>query len=315
MIKIKKQDFISCYEKSPLILTEGAVGLRISQEYGIEPDRNIRYASLIYNSAGRKALENIYRQYLQAAEDYSLPIFLMTNTRRVNKEAISLSAYKNKNVISDYAEFLRELAGNYRCETYIGGAIGCKGDAYSGENSLSYDDAVSFHEWQVNELKNAEVDFIFESIMPVLSEILGMSELISHSNIPYIISLMIRRNGKISDGHTIHGVIDILDGSLDNKPLCYMTNCVHPDILKSALNCEYNKTNLVRTRFKGIQANAACAEPEELEALSEVISSNADELANSFLLLNETVPMKICGGCCGTNETHIREIARILSKK
>jgi S-methylmethionine-dependent homocysteine/selenocysteine methylase len=307
-----KRNFVSCYQQSSLILTEGAVGLRISHEFGITPDNHIKNASLIYSSVGRNALEIIYRQYLQVAEDFSLPIMLMTNTRRTNKDTIIATPFRDKNVIADYAGFLRELAVQYDCETYVGGIAGCRGDAYTGEGSLSIENALSFHEWQINEFEKAGVDFVFEAIMPAVKEIIGMSMLIESRNIPYIISFMIKQNGKIIDGHTIHDAIKQIDASLQQKPLCYMANCVHPDIAKNALLENFNNTSLVKTRFKGIQANAACAEPDELDSLHEVKSSNPDELANSVRLLNDVVSLKICGGCCGTDDTHIKKIAEYL---
>jgi len=223
------------------------------------------------------------------------------------------SSFKDKSVIPDYADFLRGLSAQYNCDAYIGGIIGCKGDAYTGEGALNVEDALSFHTWQINEFAKAKVDFIFEAIMPAIDEIIGISMLVGRQNMPYIVSFMIRGNGKIIDGHSIHDAITIVDSSTEVKPLCYMTNCVHPDILRNALSEKYNDTDTVRARFGGIQANAVCAEPDELDSLLEMKTSPADELANSFLSLNEVLPIKICGGCCGTDDRHIREIAKRLS--
>lgn len=77
-----------CFDSNKLILTEGAVGQRIEHEFSLKPDADIMYASLIYSAEGRDALAAIYRSYLQAAEDYRLPILLMTNTRRANRKLL-----------------------------------------------------------------------------------------------------------------------------------------------------------------------------------------------------------------------------------
>lgn len=123
---------------------------------------------------------------------------------------------------------------------------------------------------------------------------------------------MINENGTIIDGHSIHDSISAVGSLLKKKPLCYMTNCVHPKILKHSLQC--NDTDLVRTRFKGIQANAAYLSPEELDKPSETISSSADELTCEIMSLNSLFPLKIYGGCCGTDGTHIREFAKRLQR-
>lgn len=310
---ISTKDFIDCYNNSPLILTEGAIGLRISNEFGMIPDRQIMNASLIYDKIGRKTLEVIYGQYLQVAQDFSLPILLMTNTRRANKERVLSSPYKDKNIMRDYADFLKEIISKYNCQAYIGGYIGCKGDGYTGIGNLSKEEAIDFHSWQIEALIQANIDFIFASLMPTLDETIGMAIEIEKSEIPYLVSFMIRENGIIPDGHSIHEAIVAVDNSTIKHPFCYMTNCVHPRILRHAL--QRNKTNLVKSRFKGIQANAAYLSPEELDKPSETRSSSAHELANEVVSLNNEFPLKIYGGCCGTDASHLREFAnRLLAK-
>jgi len=269
-------------------------------------------AALIYDPKGREVLEKIYRQYLQIAEDYSLPILMVANTRRATRENIECSQFKGKNVMSDYVYFLRELSSQYKCKSFIGCVMGCKGDAYTGEGALSIDEAMSFHEWQVDECAKVKVDYIFEAIMPALPEIIGLSKVIAERQMPYIVSFMVRDNGKLIDGHTIHEAITATDNALERNPLCYMVNCVHPDILRSALSKPFNDTSAVKARFMGIQANAACAAPEELDASQELKTSSADELVEGFMRLSEIQPMKIYGGCCGTDDTHIRRIAQFL---
>lgn len=96
MFPISSSKFIECYNKSSLILTEGSVGLRMTNEFNLKHDKQIMHASHIYNSNGRQALEKIYGEYLQVAQDFSLPIILMTNTRRVNRERVLNSSYQIK---------------------------------------------------------------------------------------------------------------------------------------------------------------------------------------------------------------------------
>lgn len=303
--------FIKCYSNSPIILTEGSVGLRTTNEFNLTYDNQIMHANHIYNPKGREALRKIYGQYLQVAQDFAIPILLMTNTRRCNKERVMHSEFKNRNVINDYTYFLRELVSNYKCEAYIGGYIGCKGDGYTGEGCLSKEEAEGFHSWQIDAFKQSKIDFLFASLMPTLDETLGMAAAIEKSGLPYIISFMIRENGTITDGNSIHDAIYTVDNSVSKKPICYMANCVHPRIVKHAL--QLNDTKLVRERFKGIQANAAYLLPEELDKPSETISSNTKDLADEMISLNEEFKLKIFGGCCGTDDTHLREIAYRLN--
>ena len=97
------------------------------------------------------------------------------------------------------------------------------------------------------------------------------------------------------------------------RPLCYMANCVHPDVLHQALLHPRNDTPLVRQRFQGIQANAANLSPEELDGCDHLISSSPEELADRLMTLLWDFPLKICGGCCGTNQQHMHRFAEMLA--
>lgn len=301
-----------CFRDSRLVLTEGAVGQRIEHEYGLKPDPDIMYAGLIYDPEGRAALTAIYCSYLQVAVNYNLPILLMTNTRRANKDRVLRSKFKERKIMRDYNNFLCELTTGFGCTAYIGGMMGCKGDAYSGSSGLDTEEAMTFHTWQFNQFDPAQTDFFFAGIMPALPEAVGMAKVMEMAGKPYIISLMINPNGTILDGHTLHEAIFEIDCRTKQPPLCYMTNCVHPSILRQCLIQPENQTALVRERFCGIQANAACLDPQTLDKSNYMMTSDPDELAISFKALHTEFPLKIYGGCCGTDENHIRALAKAL---
>jgi len=122
-------DLISEFNSNRFLLTEGAVGQRIEHEHGLSPDGNIFYAPLIYDPQGREALQKIYCQYLRIAQNYDIPILLMTNTRRANRERMQKSGFKDKNVMYDYAVFIKALAAKFNCSAFIGGMMGCRGGA------------------------------------------------------------------------------------------------------------------------------------------------------------------------------------------
>lgn len=172
---MEKSSFEECFRKSRFLLTEGAVGQRVEREFGFKPDPDVFYAGLIYEQASRKALETIYRQYLQVAEDFSLPILLMTNTRRANRERMERSAFAGRDVMHDYMDFLRDLSAEYACRAYVGGMLGCRGDAYRGDEGLTLDEAVDYHSWQVERLGAARPDFLYAALLPCMPEAMGIA--------------------------------------------------------------------------------------------------------------------------------------------
>lgn len=310
---MQKRSFTDCFSSSPLILTEGAIGLRLQHEYNIKPDKDVVYVGLIYDKTARSALSALYGQYLAIARDFSLPIMLMTNTRRANRDRVERSPF-GKAIMRDYTEFLYELVGGYDCEAYVGGMTGCRGDAYSGCEGLTEHEAYEFHMWQAEAFNDCKPDFMYAGIMPCLPEAAGMARAFETLELPFIISFMINRQGNLLDGTSINDAISAIDGAMAKKPLCYMTNCVHPDVLAQALSKPANRTALVRERFCGIQANAADADACSLDKCGEPVTTGAKELAVCFAALHSEFPMKIYGGCCGTDDTHIREIARNMKR-
>lgn len=91
-------------------------------------------------------------------------------------------------------DFLRSIKEAANVDMYIGGLMGCKGDAYTGEEALNLEEAIDFHSWQAGLFKSAKVDFLYAGIMPVLTEAIGMAVAMSDTDIPYIISFTIQRD-------------------------------------------------------------------------------------------------------------------------
>ena len=68
----------------------------------------------------------------------------------------------------------------------------------------------------------------------------------------------------------------------------------------------------VRERFIGIQANTSSLSYTELDGSVELKCSPPGELAASMMKLRSDFGLWIFGGCCGTDGTHMTEIARRL---
>lgn len=304
--------FLSCYQEKPTVLMEGALGERLKREYKLPYDDTVGLADIIYRKGGKEALLSLWQQYAQIANACQMPFLATTPTRRANMETVSKSIY-DPNIIKDNVSVLAQLKERSESEWYIGGLMGCKGDAYTAEGALQVQEAKAFHTWQANLFTECKVDFLYAGIMPACSEAMGMAMAMEETGLPYLISFMIRDNGCLIDGTTIHEAIKAIDNATVRKPLCYMTNCVHPTILYHALEKEWNRTPLVYERFHGIQANASPLLPEELDHSENLKCSDCDELAQSMVHLKELINLKIVGGCCGTDQTHMSRIAKAFA--
>jgi len=306
--------FEKCFNSSKLILTEGAIVERLKSEYHLTMDQSINHAGLIYTNP--EILAILYKQYIAIAQQHSLPIMLMTPTRKVNVESIKHSKFQERNVIVDACAFMNEIKSEYHGfsdKIFIGGLLGCKGDAYRAEGALEVEAAYRFHKIQVDEFKKGAVDYLFAGIMPAISEAVGMAQAMAESGIPYIISFMIRKDGCLLDGTSITDAIKIIDQEVSPQPICYMSNCVHPVNLRLALENEVNRNSPQLKRFLGIQANSSSLSPEELNNCGVLQQEDFDAMTDQVKYLMDKFQFKIAGGCCGTNDQFIEKLANNLS--
>ena len=298
-----------CLNTNSSILMEGALGERLKREFHLSFDDHIAMAGLVYDANGQNALEAIWQQYIDIARLYHLPFLATTPTRRANKERISLAG-KDSAVIQDNIRFLKSLQERSGIEMYAGCLMGCYGDAYTGKGALPRIEAKAFHLWQASLAKEAGADFLYAGIMPTLPEAIGMAEAMADTELPYIISFTIMMDGCLIDGTTIHQAIETLDKEVPMPPLCYMANCVHPTILYKALAQPFNQTELVHSRFLGIQANTSPLPYCELEEAKDLKCSEPKAFADEMLRVKRDMHLIIMGGCFGTDHRHMQAMAK-----
>ncbi len=308
--------FVKTFHDSRIIITEGSLAERLKSEFKVELDDSINHSGLIYSNPS--LIKHIYQQYLDIGKKYDLPILITTPTRNVNQDSIAKSKFKGKNILSDSISFLKDIRKSYTdysSKIFIGGILGCKGDAYSGTNHLNSIDAYNFHKLQTLELQSQSPDFLLGTLMPEINETVGMARAMAETNIPYIISFMIRKDGRLLDNTTISEAIRIIDHKVNQKPLCYITNCIHPTNLISAITSELNKNRPELQRLVGLQANASTLSPEELDNCTITQQNDFNIMIEEMNTLFNNFNFKIFGGCCGTDEIFIEKLSNKLKNQ
>jgi S-methylmethionine-dependent homocysteine/selenocysteine methylase len=304
------------FESSDLILTEGAFVERLKVELDVVLDKHINHSGLIYSNPD--ILTKLYKQYIDIGRKYNIPIMITTPTRRVNKESVMKSDFFNKDIIPDTISFLAEVKqcyGDYSPNIMLGGLLGCKGDAYSGAKIMNFEESYDFHRQQTLQFENDNINFLFAGIMPEITEAIGMAQAMADTGKPYIISFMLRKNGCLLDGTPLVKAMEIIDKKVTRKPICYATNCIHPTNLLQSLNCNVNRNHPILDRFKGIQANASLLCPEELNNCNSVEQDDFSNIIDDMIILHKQHGIKILGGCCGTDDRFIDEMAERIVRE
>ena len=304
------------FKHSPCILGEGAVIERLRRDTDFELDPHIVNSAFIYDESKRAALEAIYRQYLDIGRQYDLPLILSTPTWRASQERIAEAGYAQSDVNRDnfgFLDTLRTSYGRYAGKVAICGLMSCRGDAYDPDQHLSAIEAHAFHTWQAERLSEAGVDFLLAATLPALDEAIGLSAAMAETGMPYIISFVARSEGTLIDGTPLKDAIEKIDAAGSPKPLAYIVNCTHASIFREALQHDENSSARVRSRIRGLLANTAALKPEDLDNSEHLVAEAPETFGQAVGDLNKDLGMKILGGCCGTDDRHIRQLAKRLA--
>ncbi len=302
-------------EKSPCILGEGAVIERLRRNEGLKLDPYLVNSVFIYDERECAALETICRQYLEIGQQFNLPLLISTPTWRASRERIETAGYAGVDVNGDNARFLdvlRSSYGSYAEKIIICGLMSCRGDAYNPAEALAVDEALEFHTWQAAKLADAGIDFLLAATLPALSEAIGLALALAATGKPYMISFVARPEGTLLDSTPLKDAIAAIDSAVTPIPHAYMINCTHASFARAALLNETNSSPLVRKRMIGLLANTAALSPEDLNNCTSLVEEEPETFAQSVAGLQRELGLKIVGGCCGTDERHIRSLAALL---
>jgi homocysteine S-methyltransferase len=291
------------FNNDSLILMEAAIVERLRRSADIKLHPTLVNAPLIYEKAGRAAMARIYQQYIDVALAAGNPFLMCAPTWRANHERVK-AAKINPSINIDALSFLQELRDAQKTgreNIKIGGMIGCKNDCYKPEEGLSAKEAEQFHAWQAGQLKQGGADFIIAETLPYIEEAIGIARALESTGLPYFISFVISRDGRMLDGTDLDTAIKTIDTQTQRNPLGYMINCAYPSFL-----CAADQPPAVYDRLLGYLANASSLDHCDLDGADELKTESVTDWGDLMLDLNRTHGVKILGGCCGTGEEHLK---------
>jgi len=321
----KPRELASAKQRMPLaellsdgipVLMEGAVVERVRRGSPDLLDTLLMNAPLIYREAGRTLLHQIYREYMDIGRLNDLPLLNLTPTWRANPDRLAASAFAGRDINRDAVRFLQQIrdgCGDYGAKIYIGGLMGCRGDAYKPQEALPMELARAFHSVQAGALANAGADYLMAATMPEIHEALGMAEALASTGCPYLVSFILRSSGCLLDGTPINEAMARIDDQVVPRPLGYLVNCVHSSALDTALCSPAGQRALATGRLLGLQANTSSKSPEELDGSYVLEGEAPEDFAAGMCALRDRFGLRVLGGCCGTDSSHIAALAESLA--
>ena len=287
------------------VLTEGSVYEILRRDSRVQFDPHIAHAGLIYDEHARELLADIHRRYLDIARSHGLPFLAFTDTWRASEERIAASRFRDRPVNRDNVAFLREILGGAP-ETFLGALTGPRGDAYRPGEAPGFDEALRLHAFQIEELAASSVDLLMASTLPAFPEAKAIAHLMARGAVPWMLSFVVRPEGTLLDGTPLADAIASIDDATPVPPLGYSINCVHPTIAQRALA---TMALDARRRVIAFQGNTSTLAPEELDGAPEIDTMEPGAFAKAIAALRASSEVCVVGGCCGTDERHMRALS------
>ena len=295
---------------SSVFLTDGGLETDLIFNKGIELPHFAAF-TLLDQPEHENTLMDYYNDYIEEAIKHNAGFILESPTWRANPDWGYKLGYSqdelvqvNQKAIAQLIE-LKSRYADFDDTFLISGCIGPRGDGYSIIETMTVKQAHEYHNLQIRALKNAGVDMISAITMTYLDEAIGIAESAKSNNIPVVISFTVETNGDLPSGETLEKAILKIDEVTDHYPLYYMINCAHPSHFMDKIKSGGSWKN----RIRGVRANASCKSHDELDQSVELDTGNKEELGKLYHILKTQLPdLKVFGGCCGTDVSHIRTI-------
>jgi homocysteine S-methyltransferase len=130
---------------------------------------------------------------------------------------------------------------------------------------------------------------------------------------PVAISFTVETDGNLPTGQSLRSAIEQVDASTSGYASYFMINCAHPTHFERVLR---DDDGAWRERIRGLRANASSRSHAELNDAPDIDSGNPAELGQQYASLMELLPrLNVMGGCCGTDDRHVEQIAECCSPR
>lgn len=267
---------------------------------------------LLDNPEADEILRNMFRRYFEVAAEHNTGMLLNGHDYRASPdwgEKLGYSAEGLRQMQRRTIRFLDELRTEYAdrvTDVYIAACIGPRGDAYGTGGEISAQEAEDYHSVQLQNLEGTAADMAVAATFNNIPESIGVIRAANKAAIPIGVSLTLTTEGRLRSGPSLGEAIEAIDEATDGGAAWFGTNCSHPLEFEPALA----EQGAWLDRLRYIRPNAAKMEKVALCSLGHLEDGDPIELGEQMGEVVRRLPgADIIGGCCGTDERHLSEIA------
>ncbi len=293
-------------------LSEGGQETELMYRHGHDLPEFAMYP-LLDNPSAVADLTRMYRRVLDVAVRYAFVPMISGLDYRASPdwgEKLGYSRAGLAEALERSIAFLQDVAAPYRSDApglLIGGAVGPRGDAYSVNRTITADEAEDYHSFQLDILKRTGVDYALAMTFTSVPEAVGVARAAARIGVPLGISFMLGSDYRLDSGRSLKEAVIMVDEQAGAaKPAYYGVNCSHPLEFEPAL-----EQAPWMDRVRSLRPNASAKDKIELCSIGHLEDGDPAELGQQVTAIARRFPsVDILGGCCGTWDRHLDQIAQ-----
>ena len=299
--------------KGTLYLTEGGQETEVMYRFAHELPEFALYP-LLDRPEAMAALTGMYQRYLEVAARNGFSVMMGGLDYRASPDWGSKLGYSPEALAQAQRrciEFLRTVAEPFRARIpriLISGVAGPRGDAYSLNATITAQSAEEYHAVQLRTLAELGVDLVTAMTFNSVPEAIGVARAAARVDLPLIVSFTLDSGtSRLKSGPTLREAIETTDREAgEARPDCYGINCSHPIEFEPAL-----EPGPWIERVRMLRPNASAMDKVALCKIGHLEEGDPEELGRQMGELAARYPhIDMWGGCCGTWEKHLEQIAR-----
>jgi homocysteine S-methyltransferase len=268
---------------------------------------------LFKTKEGERVLRQYFLTYVELARKLNTGLVLETATWRASPDWAAKLGYDgdrlaevNRNTV----RLIEEIRGEYETpETpiVISGCIGPRGDGYIADRAMSDAEAEDYHGMQIEVFAASAADLVTAITMNYVEEAVGLARAARQANMPVVIAFTVETDGLLPTGQPLRDAIAQVDAATSGYPAYFMINCAHPSHFDEVVGGDEPWVE----RIRGLRANASRMSHAELNEATELDAGSPSDLGRDYagLKSGRLKNLNVMGGCCGTDERHIEQIA------
>ncbi len=294
-------------------LTEGGQETEIMYKYGFDLPHFAMFP-LLDNPRAVAELRGMYGRYLDTAALHGFGVIVGGLDYRASPDWASLLGYSRESLAEMQLraiDFLHDMAGPYEGQVpalMYAGIIGPRGDAYEANRTITAEESEEYHSEQLATLARARVDLVEAMTFNSVPEVIGLARAAARVGLPLsVLFTLDNATSRLNTGPTLKDAIETIDAQTGgDRPTFYGINCSHPLEFMPAI-----EPGTWFERVRVLRPNAAMMDKISLCTLGHLEVGDPAYLGELMGGLARQHPhIDMWGGCCGTWETHLDEIAR-----